>query len=108
MQAPPQSIAGHEVAQLLREAIVGRLKVRLEDPAISWRGVYCGLIYFRIAGWRLRFFNDCNSLDYCDSAESPDGQIGTFSVWLNNGEEPVSLLNEAEQRALYELFDASV
>ncbi|NWL79564.1 hypothetical protein DM872_22190 [Pseudomonas taiwanensis] len=103
--AHPQQLSGHEVAQLLREAIAGRLELRLDDPANTWQGAYCGLVAFRVAGWRLQFFNDCDSLDYCNSAESPDGRTGTFEIWFDADEEPVALLGETEQRALAELLD---
>ena len=106
MNTSPHHVTGHEVAQLLREVITGRLKLCPEDPAHTWRQAFCGLVGFRIDGWRLQFFNDCASLDYCDNAESPDGRTGTFQAWYDAGEEPVSLLNDSEQQALAELFDA--
>ncbi|MDT4868233.1 hypothetical protein FQZ97_1031840 [compost metagenome] len=107
MNTPPHppKISGHEVVHLLREAIAGRLEVRLDDPTNTWRSAYCGLVAFRVEGWRLQFFNDCGCLDYCDRAESPDGRTGAFDIWFDAGEEPVSLLSDNEQRALAELLD---
>lgn len=98
-------LSGYEVADLLREALLAKVEVRLAAPGMTWSGAYCGLVEFRIEGWQLGFFNDCDSLDYCEYAEAPDGRRSTFEDWYEAGEEPVGLLTEAEQLALTDLLD---
>lgn len=92
------------MVSLLHRAITGQVTLRLENPELSWGKTYCGVVGFQTNGWTLRFYNDCNSLDYCDSATDPDGRIGTFDGWHATGEEPVALLCEVEQRALEDLL----
>ena len=98
-------LSGYEVAQLFRDALLGNVEVRLETPGITWRDVYCGIVEFRIEGWLVAFFNDCNCLDYCEYAQAPDGRAGTFESWYETGEEPIALLTAAEQFALANLLD---
>lgn len=98
------SLTGQEVIVFLRFVLSGQVILQLENSALSWDKTYCGVIGFKANGWTLRFFNDCDSLDYCDSATDPDGRAGTFEGWQAAGEEPVALLCEAEQRALEDLL----
>ncbi|WP_446731562.1 DUF7693 family protein [Pseudomonas sp. OTU5201] len=106
MNTSRPQLSGHEVAQLLRDALLGKVEVRLATPGMTWRGAYCGIVEFRIEGWLVAFFNDCASLDYCEYAHAPDGRAGTFESWDEAGEEPIALLTDAEQFALATLLDA--
>ncbi|MHC8410719.1 DUF7693 family protein [Pseudomonas sp. Hz4] len=36
-------------------------------------------------GWPLTFFNDCDTLDYCEYCRSPDGRIGSLETWRRYG-----------------------
>ena len=99
-------LSGHEVATLLRDVLDAKVEVHLATPGQTWRAVYCGVVEFRIGGWQVGLFNDCDSLDYCEYAQAPDGRKGTFSAWDEAHEEPIILLTEAEQLALTDLLDA--
>ena len=50
-------------------------------------------------------FNDCNQVDYVDSALAPDGRRGDFDDRWNVGEEPVDLLTDEEQTRLEALME---
>lgn len=97
-------LPGSEVVTLLHRAIAGQVTLRLIKPDLSWEKVYCGVVGFQAGDWTIYFFNDCASLDYCDSASAPDGRVGTFDAWSEAGEEPIALLSEAAQRALEDLL----
>lgn len=105
MNTSRPQLSGHAVAQLLRDALLGKVEVRLATSGETWRRAYCGIVEFRIDGWLVAFFNDCDSLDYCEYAHAPDGRSGTFDLWYEAGEEPIDLLTEAEQFALANLLD---
>lgn len=74
--------------------------MKLIDPRCTWNWVYAGNVKFEIAGYRVVIFNDCDQLDYVDSVVTPDDRTGDFEDWYNQGEEPVSLLAEAECQAI--------
>jgi hypothetical protein len=59
----------------------------------------------RIDGYELVIFNDCNQVDYVDSALAPDGRRGDFDDRWNVGEEPVDLLTDEEQTRLEALME---
>ena len=57
--------------------LLGRI-CRKEVPlkrisAESWADTYAGNVEFEADGWRLVFFNDCDSLDYTDHLITPSG-----------------------------------
>lgn len=93
-------LSGHEVTSLLRSVLAGQVNLRARTPTQNWGNTYCGIVEFEADGWTLCIFNDCGSLDYCDSARAPDGRIGTFQAWFDANEEPIDLLSEAEKDAL--------
>lgn len=47
--------------------------------------MYCGMMTVEVEGWVIRFYNDCDTLDYCDSCYSPDGRALIHS----NGTVPI-------------------
>lgn len=93
-------VSGYEVADILRRVGQGEMTVKLVDPRCTWEWVYAGNVAFEIAGYRIVIFNDCDELDYIDSVVTPDDRTGDFEAWYINGEEPVSLLTEAERQAV--------
>ncbi|MHD0650911.1 DUF7693 family protein [Pseudomonas aeruginosa] len=95
---------GREVAELLRDVIQGRASISLATPGGTWSTTYAGVVPFRAAGYTVAFFNDCDTLDYCQFAESPDGRRGEFEAWYAAGEEPIDLLTEPERLALEQLL----
>jgi len=100
-------IPGEEIAELFRKAI--RREVKVAAIGQSWNDVYAGDVRFRIGDYTLNIFNDCDELDYVDSAIAPDGRTGDFDDWWKSRTEPVSLLTEEEQSQLeYRLESAPV
>lgn len=95
-----QTIAGHEIAALLRQVGQGTIDVQLANAKHHWDSGLATNVEFLIAGYRIVVFNDCDQLDYVDSAIAPDGRMGDFAVWFSQGEEPVTLLTREEQAAI--------
>ena len=88
------SIPGEEIAELFRRAI--RREVKIVAVGKSWKDVYAGDVTLRIGDYEVVLFNDCDELDYADSATAPDGRRGEFDQWWEAHAEPVSLLTETE------------
>ncbi|MFV3412987.1 hypothetical protein ACNFH8_12070 [Pseudomonas sp. NY15436] len=63
-------LSGYEVATLLRDALDAKVEVHLATPGQTWRAVYCGVVEFRIGGWQVGLFNDCDS---CGADECQGG-----------------------------------
>jgi hypothetical protein len=108
-----------EVAEQLRKAVNGEVEVKLFRPRKSklkrveekldkvpqlqsWNEVYAGNVEFAIGDWRVIIFNDCNELDYIDSAFAPNRLKGTFDSWSEN---PLRYLTTAEQTQLELLLE---
>ncbi len=92
------TIPGEEIAELFRRAI--RREVKIVAPGQSWNDVYAGNVTLRIGEYEVVIFNDCDELDYVDSATAPDGRRGDFDHWWQTQTEPVSLLTEEERMQL--------
>jgi hypothetical protein len=101
-------LGGLRVLQALRRALEGLVTVRLADPSISARDVYCGIVAFSLDGLRVAFYFDCADLDYCEWAEDGAGQRGEFDGWFDQGEEPVAMLDEVDQERLRQLLVEAV
>lgn len=43
-------------------------------------------------------YNDCDTLDYCENATSPDGQVWRFELGDQIGNDPVGLLSAWEHQ----------
>lgn len=98
-------LTGIEVAEQLRRAIRNEITVTLIDPSRSWANAFAGDVAFMFDDWVITFFNDCDELDYCDSAQAADGRQGEFNAWWDAHEEPICLLNEMERSALEVLLE---
>ena len=98
MPQTPNEVTGPEIAGLFRKAI--RREVKIVALGESWKSIYAGDVRFRIGDYMVMILNDCNELDYVDSATAPDGRKGDFDAWDNVGAEPVSLLSELEYQQL--------
>jgi hypothetical protein len=101
-------LSGLRVLRALRRALDGLVVVRLAEPVIKPADLYCGVAVFAIDGLKVAFYFDCGDLDYCEWAEDEDGQRGDFDGWYDRGEEPVALLDEAEQNRLMNLLVEAV
>ncbi|MGM3218187.1 DUF7693 family protein [Pseudomonas sp. PhalM4] len=69
-------LSGDRVLERLRGVLEGRVEVKLADPAISASGVDHGIVAFVLDGMRVAFYFDCGDLDYCEWAETPEGDRG--------------------------------
>lgn len=94
-------LTAREVSQFLREASMASRAMRRITSA-SWNEIYCGLMTVDVDGWVITLFNDCGTLDYCDSCYSPDGREYEFSS--RDASDPIELLTSAEHRQLEELL----
>jgi hypothetical protein len=98
-------IPGQEIAELFRRALRGEVKIF--TVGASWTDIYASNVEVRIGGYKLVIFNDCNQVDYVDSAITPDGREGDFDDWFFSDTEPVDLLNDEEQTRLETLMEAA-
>ncbi len=105
MPQPPNEVTGPEIADLFRKAI--RREVKIVALGESWKSVYAGDVRFRIGNYTVVIFNDCNELDYVDSAAAPDGREGDFDDWWESHTEPVTLLTPQEYQALENLLESA-
>lgn len=97
-----------EIVMLLREAIAGRISIRPVGP--TWNEVYAGDVAFWFGDWKIEIFNDCDSFDYINSVESPDGRRAVFEDWWDGREIPIcpeNQLSNAEVGKLAELMEAA-
>lgn len=101
-EMPQNGVSGPELVELFRKAI--RREVKVVALGASWTDVYAGNVRFRIGDYTVTIFNDCNELDYIDSATAPDGREGDFDTWDNASAEPVSLLTDLEHLKLENLL----
>ncbi len=83
--ADREEIPRKQVADLIRAIDAGTVAVRFEpltpkEP--TPRSVYCGTCRYKTAdGWVIDVFNDCDSFDYIEQVEAPDGRV-TDAAWL--------------------------
>ena len=95
-----------EIVALLREAIAGNLLVKPVGP--TWHEVYAGDVMFHVGDWKIEVFNDCDSFDYINSVEAPDGRRAVFEDWWGDRDIPIcpeNQLSNAEISALEELME---
>lgn len=93
-------ISGTEVAYLLKGVVCGLFPVMLVDRELPWHCIHAGEVEFDIHGYRIWVFNDADSLDYIDAAESPDGRRATFEGWQLTDDHPGRYLSWDEWKQL--------
>ena len=101
--SPANDVTGREIAELFRKAI--RREVKIAAVGESWNQVYAGDVRFRIGDFTVVIFNDCNELDYVDSAFAADGREGDFDTWWNTEMDPLKLLTPLEFQQLENLLE---
>ncbi|WP_087673170.1 DUF7693 family protein [Pseudomonas syringae] len=95
-------LTAREAYQVLRDIALGvRTMRRLGEK--SWTEMYSGMMTVETDGWVITFYNDCESLDYCDSCYCPDGRAYTFDSSQLFGTDPVELLSTWEHAQLEQL-----
>ncbi len=125
------SLPAAEVAAVLRQVLAGELRlvcygsgdtlpapepVAGDLPRATWDEVWAGDCAFRTGDWWLVFFNDCDCLDYLDSALAPDSRRATYDDWAQAekdedgwsiGANPTWLLGSENCKALERLLKAA-
>lgn len=72
-----QTLTVREAYQVLRDIALGvHIMRRLGEK--SWTEMNCGMMTVEVDGWVITFYNDCETLDYCDGCSSPDGPAYSF------------------------------
>ncbi len=104
-QGQADTITGQEIAELFRKVI--RREAKMVAVGQSWKEVYAGDVVVRIGGYEVVVFNDCNELDYVDSATAPDGRTGDYEQWSESNTEPVSLLTDHERSRLEDFLESA-
>ncbi|KIF60342.1 hypothetical protein [Pseudomonas fluorescens] len=100
MSAKP--LTAREAYQVLRDIALGvRTMRRLGEK--SWTEMYCSMMTVEVDGWVITFYNDCETLGYCDSCYSPDGRAYIFDSSQQFGTDPVELLSTWEHAQLEKL-----
>jgi len=87
------------VSQALREVIFGRQRMSKVDTQ-TLDEVYACHFVIDIDGWRITLHNDCETLDHCVEAVSPDGLRWGFDPGDRYGTDPVALLSTWEHQTL--------
>lgn len=88
---------------MLREIALG-VRVMRRLGTESWSDIHCGLMTVETDGWV--FYNDCDTLDYCDSCYSPEGRAYIFDSMQRYGTDPVELLSTWEHAQQEKLLSA--
>jgi hypothetical protein len=99
------SLSAREVSQALREVIFGRRHMS-KVGTHTWDEVYASHFVIDIDGWRIRLYNDCDTLDYCEEAVSPGGLRWGFDPGDRYGTDPVALLSTWEHQTLERMLKA--
>lgn len=99
-------LTSREVYGVMRGAASGTIAMRRVSP-MSWGEIHRGMMTIDVDGWVITFYNDCDTLDYCDSCYSPDGRSYDYSSPLNLGTDPVQLLSSIERHNLEDRLSAA-
>lgn len=93
------ALTARAVCQVLREVTFGR-RAMTKIGSQTWDDVYACHFLVNVDGWRIVLYNDCDTLDYCHEALSPDGQRWAFDLGDRYGTDPVALLSTWEHQTL--------
>jgi len=97
------ALTARDTSQVLKDIALGvRPMRRLGDQARADR--YCGPMTVESDGWMITFYLQGNTLDYCHSCISPDGQSYRFDSLQRYGTHPVELLSTWERSQLERLL----
>lgn len=98
------ALTAAEVADQLRRAIRGEVPITLQPHWPTWDDVYAGNVEFVIGDWSVTIFNDCDELDYVDSATAPDGRTGECNEWWLAAHDPLHGFTKEDSEKLTELL----
>ena len=92
-------LTARAVCQVLREVTFGR-RTMTKVGSQTWDDVNACHFPVDVDGWRITLYNDCDTLDYCEEAVSPDGLRWGFDPGDRYGTDPVALLSTWEHQTL--------
>ncbi len=98
-------LSAREVCQILREVTFER-RTMTKVSLASWDEIYAGHFVVGVGGWRISIYNDCDTLDYCEECESPEGRRWSFDAGDRFGTDPIALLSTWEHQTLERLLKA--
>lgn len=96
-------LTAREAYQVLRDIALGVRTMRRLTTR-SWLEIYSGQMTIEADGWVITFYNDCDTLDYCDSCYSPNGRAYVFDSAQQYGTDPIELLSTWEHAQLEKLL----
>ncbi|QKS80984.1 DUF7693 family protein [Pseudomonas bijieensis] len=99
----PTPLTAREAYQILRDIAIGVRTMR-RLGGLSWSEIYCGQMTVEADGLVLTSYNDCDTLDYCDSCYSPEGRAYVFDSLQSYSTDPVELLSTWEQATFEKLL----
>ncbi|MDC6379910.1 hypothetical protein BW687_006930 [Pseudomonas graminis] len=99
----PNPLTARETYQVLRDIALGVRSMRRIGKH-AWAEIYCGLMTVETDGWVITFYNDCDTLDYCDSCYNPEGRAYTFDASKRFGTDPAELLSTWQHSELERLL----
>ena len=99
------TLTARDVCQILREVTFGRRTMN-KVGSQAWDEVYACHFIVDVEGWRITLYNDCDTLDYCEEAVSPDGRRWAFDPGDRFGTDPVALLSTWELQTLETMLKA--
>lgn len=100
-----KTLKGAEVAEQIKRAVRGEVEVILEDKDRSWNEVWAGDCGVYVGDWHMVFFNDCDSLDYCEKATRSDGRSGSIKDWNEPYQQPLDLLTHQEYETFQKILE---
>ncbi|WP_331695801.1 hypothetical protein VY732_14595 [Pseudomonas sp. ZY71] len=98
-------LTAREAYPVLRDIALGISTMRRLGTQ-SWAEIYCGQMTVETDGWVITLYNDCDTLDYCDSCYNPDGRAYIFDSMQHYGTDPIELLSTWENTQLENLLRA--
>lgn len=98
-------LTAREAYQVLRDIALGTRTMRRLGTQ-SWVEIYCGQMTVETDDWVITLYNDCDTLDYCDSCYNPDGRAYIFDSMQQYGTDPIELLSTWEHAQLENLLRA--
>ncbi|WP_455906612.1 DUF7693 family protein [Pseudomonas monteilii] len=85
------------------DVVLGRRSIaKVGDQ--TWDEVYACHFVVDVEGWRITIYNDCDELDYCEQAVSPEGQRWDFGS--GDRTDPIALLSTWEHQRLEHILKA--
>lgn len=92
-----------EIVSILRAAIAGKIAITCAGP--TWDEMYAGDVAFWFGDWRVEIFNDCDSFDYINRVDAPDGRSAVFEDWWEGKDIPDCPENQLSRNELDALTD---